>query len=77
MGELMAIMHTGVDTSRGDDSRNGRVTFELLSTILLALAAIATAWAGFQLIASMLTPSTPGAPPLRATSTPVPAAFFR
>ena len=43
--ELMATMRTGVDMS---STRSGRDIFELLSTILLALAAIATAWAGFQ-----------------------------
>ena len=46
--ELMATMRTGVDMSKADESRSGRDVFELLSTILLALAAIATAWAGFQ-----------------------------
>lgn len=46
--EMMATMRTGVDMSSTGDSRSGRDTFELLSTILLALAAIAVAWAGFQ-----------------------------
>lgn len=34
--------------SATDDSGNGRDTFELVATILLAVAAIAIAWAGFQ-----------------------------
>lgn len=46
--ELLATSRTGVDMSRGEQSSSGRDTFELLATILLALAAILTAWAGFQ-----------------------------
>ena len=47
--ELLATSRTGVDmTTHDQTSSEGRDTFELLSTILLALAAILTAWAGFQ-----------------------------
>jgi hypothetical protein len=44
----MATTATGVDMSRSADASGDRDWFELFATILLALAAIATAWAGFQ-----------------------------
>ena len=46
--ELMATTRTGVDMSSNDRSGSTRDIFELVAVILLALAAVATAWAGFQ-----------------------------
>ena len=43
-----AVTALAEDGSAADDSSGGRDTFELVATILLALAAIAIAWAGFQ-----------------------------
>lgn len=47
-GSVEASAAPGGDMSRSDDPASGRDTFELLATLLLALAAILTAWAGFE-----------------------------